>query len=120
MTGKLGPSSSGLYNLLGRLVPGERRLAGKLKGEVVAVADSGNLVTDISADQLADVPRDESVTIKCDGHATSGIFPADHDQPPFTFLAMLSEAGLLELCMVGESASKFLGIKPGSSITVAW
>lgn len=95
-------------------------MAGKLKGEVVAVADSGNLVTDISADQLADVPRDESVTIKCDGHATSGIFSADHDQPPFTFLAMVSEAGLLELCMVGESASKFLGIKPGSPITIAW
>ena len=95
-------------------------MAGKLKGEVVAVAESGNLVTDITADKLAEVPRDESVTIKCGGHTTAGIFPADHDQPPFTFLAMVSEAGLLELCMVGESASKFLGIKPGSSITVAW
>ena len=95
-------------------------MAGKLKGEVVSVAETGNLITDICADQLADVPRDESVVIKCDGHATAGIFPADHEEPPFTFLAVLGEGGRLELCMVGESASKFLGIKPGSQITLAW
>lgn len=95
-------------------------MAGKLKGEIVSIAESGNLVTDITAEQLADVPRDESVSIKCDGHATAGIFPADHDQPNFTFLAVLTAEDRLELTMVGESASKFLGIKTGSPITIAW
>jgi S-adenosylmethionine hydrolase len=91
----------------------------KLKGEVVSVKDSGDLITDISCEQLEGVPRDESVTIKCDGHVTAGIYPSDHQQPALTLLAIAGDE-TLELSLVGESASAFLGIKPGSTVEVKW
>lgn len=91
-----------------------------VKGEVVSVAESGDLLTDVTVEQLADAPRDESVSVRCDGHATVGIYPHDHDQPEFTFLAVLNTDDQLCLSLVGESASKFLGIKPGSAVTVSW
>ena len=68
-------------------------MAGKLLGEVVAVDAAGNLLTDITEDRLDGVPRDESVTVACDGHKTMGIFPADHGQPEMTLLAVLNKDG---------------------------
>lgn len=91
-----------------------------VKGKVVSVAETGDLLTSVTAEQLAEAPRDESVSIKCDGHATIGIYPHDHNQPEFTFLAVLNTEDQLCLSLVGESASKFLGIKPGSAVTVSW
>jgi S-adenosylmethionine hydrolase len=95
-------------------------LAGKIQGSVVSVSSSGDLVTDIAAEQLDGAPRDESVTIACGGHHTSCIFPADHGEPEMTFLALLNDSGQLQLSLVGESASAFLGIKPGDEVTVRW
>ena len=95
-------------------------MAGKLQGEVVSVRDSGDVVTSISVDQLVEVPRDQRVTIHCDGHVTAGIFPADHNEPEMTFLAVLNAEGQLELSLVGDSATRFLGFQPGSVVTLKW
>jgi hypothetical protein len=91
-----------------------------LQGTVVSVTPSGDLVTDIQVEQLAGVPTDESVSIRCAGHVTSCLFPPEHQQPELTFLALLAESGKLELTLVGESASAFLGIQPGDEVTVRW
>ena len=92
----------------------------KLKGEVVSITDAGDLVTDISVTDLVAVPHDEQVCIRCDGHATSGIFLADHDQPEMTFIAVEGESGFLELALVGDDASRFLGIKLGANVSLEW
>ena len=92
----------------------------KLKGEVVSVTDAGDLVTDISVADLAAVPHDEQVSVKCDGHATSGIFTAEHAQPEMTFIAVEGASGFLELSLVGDDASRFLGIKQGASVSLEW
>ena len=86
----------------------------------MSVRDSGDVVTSIHADQLAQAPRDERVTIDCDGHVTAGIFSAEHDQPEMTFLAFLNHDGQLELSLVGDSAAKFLGFRTGARVTVKW
>ena len=75
-----------------------------LQGEVVSVAESGDLLTNVTGEQLAEAPRDETVSIRCDGHTTMGIYPADHDQPEFTFLAVLDAEDRWCLSLVGESA----------------
>jgi S-adenosylmethionine hydrolase len=93
---------------------------GKIEGSVLAINEDGNLVTDITADRLADTPKDESVTVHCDGHETIGIFNVDHGQPNATFLAMIGSGGSLELTIVGVSASIMLGIKPGEVVIVKW
>lgn len=95
-------------------------MAGKLQGEVVSVRASGDIVTSIYADQLAEAPRDERVSIHCDGHVTAGIFAAEHSEPELTFLAVLNHDGQLELSLVGDSAAKFLGIRPGAVVIVKW
>lgn len=93
---------------------------GKIEGEVISITPVGNLVTSITADQLSSAPRDERVQVQCDEHETFGIFPADHQQPAFTFLAVLSETGPLELVIVGESARDMLGIRAGAKVLVKW
>ena len=95
-------------------------MAGKIEGAVVAISEAGNLVTDISADQLADVPRNESVTVSCDEHETIGIFAADHQEPPMTLLAVVGASGQLELEIVGDSAQLMLGVRVGEKVVVKW
>src|SRR3712207_6597735 len=98
----------------------EAIVAGKIEGAVVSYSPSGNLVTDITAEQLQHVPKDESVTIVCDEHETMGIFALGHDQPSMTYLALIGESGKLELTIVGDSARDMLGIARGAPVIVRW
>ena len=92
----------------------------KLHGEVVSIRENGDLVTSITAAELHAAPRDERVTISCDGHKTAGIYSNDHDQPVMTLIAMLGTDECLEICLVGESATSFLGVHVGAAVTVEW
>lgn len=91
-----------------------------IEGKVVAITDTGNLVTDIGADQLSDAPRDDRVTVACDEHETVGIFDADHGEPESTLIAVLGDSGCLELEIVGLSASLMLGVRVGERVVVRW
>lgn len=95
-------------------------MPGRIEGTVTSISDTGNLVTDITADRLRDAPRDESVSVRCDEHETQGIFTPDHQQPESTFLAMLGANGHLELEIVGVDASIMLGIRVGEKVLVKW
>ena len=92
----------------------------KIQGTVVSVNEAGDLITDIAVERLADAPTDDQVTITCDGHSTSCLFSQNHSQPKLTFVAVLGDSGRLELSLVGENASAFLGIRPGANVTVKW
>lgn len=94
--------------------------AGKVEGKIVSVTTAGNLITDLTAEQLRAAPRGEQTTIRCDEHETRGLFSPDHQEPAFTFLALLNADGLLELTIVGDSARDMLGIRPGTPVVVAW
>lgn len=95
-------------------------MAGKIQGSVVSITATGNLVTDLTADQLREAPRDERTQIRCDEHFTQGLFPPNHGEPEMTFLAVLDESGPLYLEIVGENASLMLGIRVGGQIVVEW
>lgn len=95
-------------------------MAARIQGSVVSVTASGSLITDITAGQLRDVPRDERTQVRCEEHFTQGIFPPDHGEPEMTFLAVLGENGPLQLEIVGENASLMLGIRVGQRVTVEW
>ena len=88
-------------------------MAGSMQGKVVAIGPSGNLITDLPAERFADVPRDERLSVVCDEHETRGLFGVEHGEPACTFLAMVPASGPLELTLVGEDASRFLGIRIG-------
>ena len=95
-------------------------MPGKLAGKVIAVSSEGNLITDIAAESLNGAPRDERIVVTCDEHQTSGLFPADHDQPEMTLIALIGERNLLELAIVGDSASIMLGVSTGAPVSVQW
>ncbi len=80
----------------------------------------GDLVTDISIEQITNVPRDESVRIIFGGHETIGLYPDPHDQPAATMVAKLSNSGFLEVGIVGISLSEMLGINVGEPVRIEW
>ena len=95
-------------------------MAGRIEGSVVSISESGNLVTDITADQLTDVPRGDQVTVRCDEHETLGIFEVGHKQPPFTLIALVGSSGCLELEIVTDSAKIMLGVSTGEKVEIRW
>ena len=95
-------------------------MSGRLEGTIVAIDDSGNLVSDIPIARLADVPTDERTTVSCDEHQTIGLYSLDHNEPPMTFIAVLGGSGHLELTVVGDSARMMLGVREGEKIVVQW
>jgi S-adenosylmethionine hydrolase len=91
-----------------------------IKGKVVEVDSVGNLVTDIGAEQLTTVPRDETVRIIVDEHETIGIFPVEHGQPSMTLVAILSNSGPLRIELIDDSATAMLGVRVGAPVEVVW
>ena len=93
---------------------------GRIVGKVASVSPSGDLVTDISVDQLSGAPRDETAMVTCDGHETRGIFDMDHGEPELTLIAVVNDEGVLQLSLVGESAQAFFGIQTGQEVVIRW
>ena len=92
----------------------------QIVGIVSSISESGNLVTDITADQLAGAPRDERISVHCNDHVTNGMFEVGHDQPAMTLIALIGESHCLELEIVGDSARMMLGVSTGSQVEVSW
>jgi S-adenosylmethionine hydrolase len=94
--------------------------ANKIEGAVESIDSFGNLITNISADALARVPRGEQVAIVCDEHETRGIFKTYAEQPEMTLIALVGSSGRLELAIVGDSAATMLGVRAGAPVKVTW
>ena len=94
--------------------------AAKIEGTVQSIDSFGNLITNIPADALVNVPRGEETAIVCDEHETRGIFTTYADQPEMTLIALVGSSGHLELAIVGESAAMMLGVRVGTPVTVQW
>ncbi|MCE9604009.1 MAG: SAM-dependent chlorinase/fluorinase [Planctomycetia bacterium] len=96
-------------------------MPGKIKGTVRSIDSFGNLITDVAADKLTDVPTEpDRVRIRCDEHETQGLFKTYADQPPMTLVAVIGSSGYLELAIVGDSAAIMLGVRAGAPISVEW
>jgi S-adenosyl-L-methionine hydrolase (adenosine-forming) len=92
----------------------------RIQGAVQSVDGFGNLITNIPADVLANVPRGEELTVVCDEHETHGIFSTYADQPAMTLIALIGSSGNLELAIVGDSAAIMLGVTVGTPVTITW
>jgi S-adenosyl-L-methionine hydrolase (adenosine-forming) len=100
--------------------PGAAKVANRIDGQVTAIDSFGNLVTNISRDQLAGVPTDESVTVACDDHETQGIFKTYGEQPSMTLIALVGSSEMLEIAIVEDSAAIMLGVRVGTPVQVRW
>jgi len=100
--------------------PEVQKVAQRITGEVIEIDSFGNLITNITREQLDGVPTDESVTITCDEHTTQGIFRTYSDQPAMTLVALVGSGDRLELAIVDENASAMLGVTIGAAVSVSW
>jgi len=120
----LGLEPSRLGSLLEELVQLDwteaRVSANKIEGAVESIDSFGNLITNIPADALTNVPRGEEVAVVCDEHETRGIFTTYAEQPEMTLIALVGSSGRLELAIVGDSAAIMLGVRAGAPVTVTW
>ena len=91
-----------------------------MEGKVAQIGKTGQLISDISKDQLADVPRDENTIIKFGDHETRGLFGNDHGQPDSTMVAFVGTSEHLEIEIVGISLSEMLGVSTGETVTITW
>ena len=89
-------------------------------GAVTEIDSRGNLVTNITAEMLADVPTGETTTVTCDEHETCGLFRNEADQPAMTLIALLGSRECLELAIVQDSAAMMLGVQAGTKVEVRW
>lgn len=95
-------------------------MSNRIEGSVASIDPSGKLITDISVGQLAEVPRDESVSIRFGGHETVGLYEVPHQQPETTMVASLGTGGFLEIEIVGMDLAGMLGIPQGATVEVIW
>lgn len=96
-------------------------MAKQVEGTVTNVTDAGDLQTDIIYEKWKDIPPDASTKVVVDGeHETFGLFPAVHDQPAMTFIAIADANQVLRLTLIGDSASSMLGVKAGARVVIKW
>lgn len=91
----------------------------KIEGTVREVSPCGDLVTSITAEQLAGTARDSQVRVIVDEeHETFGIFDSPEGQPAMTLLAIQRGESTMTLHLVGDSAADMLGIRAGAKVVV--
>jgi S-adenosylmethionine hydrolase len=115
---ELGPQISDLTTFpIPRIVTGDR----SIQGEVIYVDRFGNLVTNISREQLAPWQGKSGfgpVRVHVGSAEIQGIERAYSDVPKGRSLALFGSMGLLEIAVNGGSAIDTLGAKVGAHILV--
>lgn len=109
---------------LARLVeldwPEPRVAPGRIEGEVLDVDSFGNVITNVTANELAAVPSDVEVHVTCAGQSVEGIAAAYGDHTAWQLVALVGSSAHLELAVVGSSAARLLDVAAGAAVTVTW
>lgn len=90
-----------------------------IAGEVLFADCFGNLITNIPAEVLEQVPADR-VVVSVDSHETFGIHRTYGEFPPATLLALVGSSGYLELAVTGDSAAEVLGVTHAVAVHLSW
>ena len=99
---------------------GSSLTANHVNGQVTALNEAGDLLTDIAVSSCATAPNPLEVKIRIGPHETLGIHPATHNEPEGTLIAIASDEGLLNISITGMNISEMLGIPVGQKVTVSW
>lgn len=100
-------------------------MTGRVQGKVVSISSTGDLITDITANQLGGLPsgearKSDAVRVVVDEHETIGIFGEEHSQPAMTLIAILGADDVLRLHLVSDSAAMMLGVRVSAPVEVLW
>lgn len=95
-------------------------MSNRIEGRVKEIGETGNLITDVSNDQLNSAPSDESFKLSVGGYDTLGLYNSNHDEPTGTMVASKGDSGFLEIEIVGVSISEMLGLKVDEIVEIQW
>lgn len=89
-----------------------------ITGYVVAVDSFGNLISNISTEDLSAIDDLSSVVVTCAGEATHGIIETYGQRPPGSLVALIGSSGKLEVAIVAGNAAQRLDAKVGNTVIV--
>lgn len=92
-----------------------------VRGQIVFADAFGNLVSDITADILADMNvsgRESEAVVSIAGRDIAGLSRTFHDPPGGGLRALLGSHGRLEVALVDGNASAVLGVASGAEIAL--
>jgi S-adenosylmethionine hydrolase len=92
----------------------------RIEGEILEIDSFGNLITNITAEMLANRPTDQRVCVVFNIYETWGIYRTYGNQLSGTLCAVIGSNGRLELAIVGDNAGQRLGVQTGTPVTLAW
>ena len=102
-------------------LPPPRPEGNAVRGQIIFADAFGNLVSDITADILADlgVPgREYEAVVSIAGQSIAGLSRTFHDPPGGGLRALLGSHGRLEVALVDGNAGVALGVGSGAGVTV--
>jgi hypothetical protein len=93
--------------------------AGGIAGEVLYVDSFGNLITNISRDDLAVLGNPASLAVDCGGHEIQGVVPTYGAALDGEVVALFDSQGRLEIAKVGGHAARELHMDAGEPVMVS-
>ena len=103
-------------------LPVPRPEGNAVRGHIVFADAFGNLVSNITADILADIGvigREADASVNIAGREIAGLSRTFHDPPGGGLKALLGSHGRLEVALVDGSAAAALGVGSGEAVTVS-
>lgn len=114
---ELGPEKQELVKLPWKTPTRRQR---ELRGEIMWVDGFGNVVTNITAEHLLEVPTEGPLRITCCEHVVDALSRTYGDHPKGALIALIGSSGYLELATVGGSAARTLNSVIGDRAIVSW
>ncbi|MCI0359950.1 MAG: SAM-dependent chlorinase/fluorinase [Planctomycetaceae bacterium] len=111
----LGPALDGCV-MLDAALP--EKSACTVRGEVLYVDSFGNLITNISRDELSGLGDMARLTIECAGRAIRGVIPAYGAAMPGELVALFDSQGRLEIAVTSGHAAGELAAGAGQAVLV--
>ncbi|HEX5106235.1 MAG TPA: SAM-dependent chlorinase/fluorinase [Pirellulaceae bacterium] len=113
---ELGPLAAGLHLLPW---PQPQRTGDEVSGEVLYVDSFGNVITNLSRDDVRAAGNPARLAIECAGRTIRGLVPTYAAAMPQELVALFDSQGRLELAVVQGNAARELEVEPGAAVTVA-
>jgi S-adenosylmethionine hydrolase len=92
----------------------------QLIGEVESIDRFGNLVTNISRQDLARIAQHQPLKVSCGAHQGIPIVRTYSQQSKGTIVALVGSNGHLELAVVEGNAADAVSATAGMPVTISW
>jgi S-adenosylmethionine hydrolase len=92
----------------------------RIVGQVIQIDSFGNLITNILAEDLAEIETPESVSVRFGEAAAKGIVATYGHRATGTLTALVGSTGRLELAIVNGSAASALSARLDDPVVISW